>query len=1406
MADLRTKITLDTSQFVSAMSDVRSAAASTAKSIQDGFKAAAPTLDTGKLAKGFSDLQTVASKAVNEQKAALAQLIQSGTTSGAAYDNVKKQLSDAVKEAKRLQDAVKAVDKEVADLDSKPISIGDKIKQSLGGALSGGLVGGIVGGGVAGIASTAISAIQSAATAAFDEYRALDKNIQNIGTLGVEAAGLSLQKFEGLITDLSRKTPDTASNIANGVYNAISAGITGTEEEIVKFVETASRVAVAGLSDTNQAVNGLTSVVNAYGTGAKGAREASNIFFATIKAGKTSFNELNAGLANVIPAASAANVSFTEVGASIAKLTTVGIPTAQATTQIRAALIELQKPAKPLEQALTKAFGSPQAAVEKLKAGVDKGGGLMAVLQQLQVSAEESGQSLTQIFGSAEAASAALSLTGKNAESALNILKGVQADIADDVADKAFDAAAKGLDVKFNILKNNIQATFNDIFRVVIPVISTVVDLFTNSLGPVFSSLFSTLGGTFQRIWSVIKPILAAIGGALIFNIVQAITTIVTQAQVMFRVFNQVFDGIVRALKPIADAFSEAFGGIGEGLDPVKVFGDVLQGLTLIITEAGGVIGDFAGIIVEVLIIPLEIVGNAIAGIVRLFSSQNKETKDVKKNTEALKSPLELIRGVFDNIRGTLGGVTVAFREVKEVIGEFFVALRSLDFSKIGDILSGAGKRIKAAYDEGFNGAVEKAQAARDAAGEAAEAEAEAADATQKATKQKSESDKTALARARERYELTKLEIEAESERLETARLALIAEGKLSKDEAAKERAQRQIDVQEQLAKAFLETFKAQQNAEGAVVSVGFKIDKEKDGDTRKVVADIAKQYQNILQSGLNAKITLLGTIDPKEALEAAKESLKFVNEAFKSNSEELAEGLIDPTAFGDASQGLADKLQAVIETLRAEVKTNIAVQLDPKLRKDYEDQIDALIERQSKLGIETANALRKAEQEAIKGRVDANKVRLELLKEDEEKNAAAIEAILRENLALETQLKLASLKSTGELREQETKKILADAAKQKKALDEQYKQVDLLDKVAGKLADKITAAFQGPSEEDRKKREESIKLIEEEESALIASMKSGEIARADFAAKIDELRAKREELGKEPGILDRLTGAVKKTALDVAGEKITKFKEDAIKQFQEASAGGQLALEQLGLVIASTFGGGIVEAIRTGEASLGKMLRVLADTVISALDMLVPIITGQFLGFLGPFALPAATIAVQGLKALLSAATSSIGADQGVIDITNSYRKRRSRRDTIPLWVRRGESVITPEGTRVNKPWLALANRGVDVRKHILSTASRDDLRKSLNFDRLGITFADEADKATRALNAKTLENVQLVEEVRAMRHDISAMRADIRSMRDELEAMRMTKPVNTTVNTNITIPRNESAFEKHTRFTRSF
>ncbi len=288
-------------------------------------------------------------------------------------------------------------------------------------------------------------------------FAELDKQVRNIGTLGVK----NFQEFADRATELSISVPDSAVAIAEGVYDAISAGTIKVKDGVadvaggMQFVETASKLAAAGLTTTKDSINGLTSVMNAYGLEANQAGKVADTFFGAVNVGKTTIPELNASLAQVIPTAASFGVEFDQVAASIATMTKQGTPTAQAATQIRAALVELAKPGAELAPILQKAGVS----LDSLKKE-----GLQESFKKIGIALDSTGKSATQVFGSVEAASAVMLLSGKNAAMAASDLDLVKNSIGS--TDAAFAVASEGIDSKSKMLMNSIQAGFNEAMSV----------------------------------------------------------------------------------------------------------------------------------------------------------------------------------------------------------------------------------------------------------------------------------------------------------------------------------------------------------------------------------------------------------------------------------------------------------------------------------------------------------------------------------------------------------------------------------------------------------------------------------------------------------------------------------------------------------------------------------------------------------------------------------------------------------------------------------------------------------------------------------------------------------------------------------------------------------------------------
>ena len=211
---------------------------------------------------------------------------------------------------------------------------------------------------------------------------------------------------------LSRQTLKMSSamgidgvDAANALYQAISAGV--PKENVIEFLEIAAKTAIAGVTDTETAVDGLTSVLNAFGMPMSEAQRVADVMFTTIKGGKTTFEELAAAMFQIAPLAAAVGIPFEEVAAATATLTKAGTPTSTAMTQIRAAVVSLVKPTVEMERILLNlGYGSGVALLEAR--GLQ--GGLEAVATESGATAKE----LTKALGSTESMSAVFALTGEN--------------------------------------------------------------------------------------------------------------------------------------------------------------------------------------------------------------------------------------------------------------------------------------------------------------------------------------------------------------------------------------------------------------------------------------------------------------------------------------------------------------------------------------------------------------------------------------------------------------------------------------------------------------------------------------------------------------------------------------------------------------------------------------------------------------------------------------------------------------------------------------------------------------------------------------------------------------------------------------------------------------------------------
>lgn len=178
------------------------------------------------------------------------------------------------------------------------------------------------------------------------------------------------------VRDLSAEFGLAKKTLADGLYQALSAGV--PSENAIEFLTVASRAAVGGLTDVKTSVDGLTTVMNAYGIAADKATAVSDILFTVVKDGKINYEELSENIGKIAPFAKVAEVGIRDLGAMIATLVKVEKPE-RAMTALNQSLVFAAKNGKTLFQVLDdfKGFNLEQIMAAGVSQKAAKGIALM---------------------------------------------------------------------------------------------------------------------------------------------------------------------------------------------------------------------------------------------------------------------------------------------------------------------------------------------------------------------------------------------------------------------------------------------------------------------------------------------------------------------------------------------------------------------------------------------------------------------------------------------------------------------------------------------------------------------------------------------------------------------------------------------------------------------------------------------------------------------------------------------------------------------------------------------------------------------------------------------------------------------------------------------------------------------
>lgn len=223
--------------------------------------------------------------------------------------------------------------------------------------------------------------------------RELEYSIEKIKTISDSGRGNISQEIEFL----GKKYGIDYREISEGLYQTVSA--IGDINKKYALLDTANKLAKTGFSSVNEAVDGLTTVLNAYGLEIENAERIANIFVRTQKVGKLTVQEFQQQLYKTVPVARELGIQIDEIGASIALLTAKGSKAEVAQTQMAAFMYELLDTSSEVSKAFRYIAG------QTLQTFMENGGSQEEVMKLLRQYEEISNIKIESMFGRKEAKS-----------------------------------------------------------------------------------------------------------------------------------------------------------------------------------------------------------------------------------------------------------------------------------------------------------------------------------------------------------------------------------------------------------------------------------------------------------------------------------------------------------------------------------------------------------------------------------------------------------------------------------------------------------------------------------------------------------------------------------------------------------------------------------------------------------------------------------------------------------------------------------------------------------------------------------------------------------------------------------------------------------------------------------------
>lgn len=236
----------------------------------------------------------------------------------------------------------------------------------------------------------AFSTLTRAMTTSIKEAVEFRLRIAEIQSIARETIGDNDALSESVLR-LSTLLGKSAEDVAEGLYQVLSNQVVDASEA-VGLLEKAEKLAIVTHSNTADAVNALSSVMNSYGMAAHEADKISSTLFKTVELGRLRLADVANILGRVTPLTAKMGVEWEEAAAAIAVMTRQGVKADTAVTQLRAVMQKIIKPTEDMKE-LFRSWG-----VKDGPAAIKAFGGLKGVLAKMSKETGGSSSEMAEYF------------------------------------------------------------------------------------------------------------------------------------------------------------------------------------------------------------------------------------------------------------------------------------------------------------------------------------------------------------------------------------------------------------------------------------------------------------------------------------------------------------------------------------------------------------------------------------------------------------------------------------------------------------------------------------------------------------------------------------------------------------------------------------------------------------------------------------------------------------------------------------------------------------------------------------------------------------------------------------------------------------------------------------------------